>query len=107
MRETPPFDRGIVAEEMVGRGRYPAEIDIVKPGPERRDLAPELVAASGSASASSRPELQRRDATRLRRLRRLGEEPHRLAIAAERADIDIGGAGRHRDRLAALARARR
>ena len=51
MREAPPFDRGIVAEEMVGRGLHAAEIDIVKPRAERRDLARGAGRASGSASA--------------------------------------------------------
>src|SRR5712671_2117602 len=41
--EALPFDRRVIAEEMVGRGLDPAEIDIVKPGPELADGFADLI----------------------------------------------------------------
>ena len=43
MREAAPFDGWIVAEEMVGRGLHAAEIDVVEPRPQRRDVAAQLL----------------------------------------------------------------
>ena len=41
--EAPPLHRRVVAEEMVGRGPTPSQVDVVEPGPERLDLARGLV----------------------------------------------------------------
>ena len=54
MREAAPFDRRVVAEEMLGGGRHPAEVDVVEPRAQRRRLAADLVAASPVIAAAGR-----------------------------------------------------
>jgi hypothetical protein len=57
MREAVPFDRGVIAEEVIGSGGDPAEIDVMKPRAQGRDGRTDFVeglAPAGSAGHHGR-----------------------------------------------------
>ena len=98
-REAPPFHAGIVAEEMFGRGLHAAQVDVVEPRARARARARGCRSSVQSGSALRRPH-----AAGGRRARsasvRFGDgrraAAHRLAIAVQRADIDIARCRRAR-----------
>lgn len=44
-----PFDSRVIAEKMAGGGGHAAQVDVLKPLPERFDSAPDLVSVHGAA----------------------------------------------------------
>src|SRR5690349_1564069 len=53
MGEATPFHRRIVAQEMLGRGPHPAQVEIVEPGAERFGLTPDGFGGPFHAATSS------------------------------------------------------